>query len=241
MYFKPGDTMIAGDEFPLSPDQLHDANIEHRDRHRVVVFTGASEYEVAALMRHELEHVRQQIELGDSSETLIMIHERTTDVLSDLYRSRPGIATLYNLMPMERDANAAAAAFVVSTYDTIPKDVRRGEHAPLFRHTEDAPRSFEDLGLRSLAFAATHATAFSTWAAANGQTSAGLFGSWVDGAEHRWAVIASDGDVRKLADASVAATPSDEEIAFAAPLPQAWLRSRDLLARAYERAVTLIT
>jgi len=239
MYFKPYDAVAAGGDFPLSTAQLHEANVKHRDRHRIVVFTGASEYEVAALMRHELEHVRQQIRLGDSSETLLLVQERTTDVLSDVYGARLGSARLYNLIPMEWDANAAGAAFVASTYGDVAKAVSSGEHAQLFRKTA-RPGSLEDLGLRSLAFAGTHAPVFRSWDARNGQTVEGLFESWVDDVERSWTVLEGSAEVRGLARASVDASPSDDEIARAVRPPEAWARSYNLLEQAHERALALI-
>ena len=83
------------------------------------------------------------------------MYERTIGAIGRQYDSRPGSGSIYNAVPVERDANAASAAHLMATYGPLTKDVLEGEHSVLFRSPE-GPLPLDSLGLRSLAFAAVH-------------------------------------------------------------------------------------
>ena len=74
---------------------------------RVAIWTDRSHEGVAGLMRHELEHSRQ---FDVHGEALQRLHARAVDVLIEHAGGSPGSNSLYNAIPMEADANAAAAA-----------------------------------------------------------------------------------------------------------------------------------
>jgi hypothetical protein len=135
---------------------LQDANGTSLMKHRVAVYGGVREPELAGLMRHELEHAAQQRRFGDAS---WHVYERTLQALFRRYGGGRGGGTIYNAVPAERDANAAAAAHVTSTYGPLPEPIVRGEHSVLFRFP-DGPLPLDSLGVRSFAFASVHAEAF---------------------------------------------------------------------------------
>lgn len=237
MYFKPGDWLVFDENFPFSSNQLDDANGSALMLHRVAVYAGAQEPEVAGLMRHELEHAVQQRHYGDAS---WLVYERTLGALGRRYGNRPGSGVIYNSVPVERDANAAAAAHVIPTYGPLPEAVLEGEHSVLFRFPE-GPLPLDTLGLRSLAFAAVHADAFEAELAAHSDALEDLFDEVVDHAVERWGRAANDALVQTLARQSVDAVPPDAAVTSAASLPAVvWYPARDRLLAAYERALTVI-
>lgn len=166
MYFKPGDWLVFDENFPFSDNQLQDADGPRLMTHRVAVYAGVQEPELAGLMRHELEHAAQQRRFGDAS---WRIYRYTIGALFRQYGSRPGSGTIYNSVPIERDANAAAAAHVVPTYGPLPQEIVHGEHSVLFRFP-DGPLPLDSLAVRSLAFAAVHAGAFQAELAGHSDT-----------------------------------------------------------------------
>lgn len=237
MYFKPGDRLVLDQDFPFSDNQLDDANRRALIKHRVAVYAGVQVPELAGLMRHELEHAVQQRRYGDGS---WRIYVRTLGALSRQYGNRPGSGTIYNSVPVERDANAAAAAHVIPTYGPLPQAILQGEHSVLFRFPE-GPLPLDLLGLRSLAFAAVHADAFEAELSDQSDSFEEVFDEVVPDALARWERAAMDALVQDLARESVDAIPSDASVACTRAVPAvAWSTARDRLLAAYERAQTLV-
>jgi hypothetical protein len=79
------------------------------DAYRVYVFESRSLEGAAALVRHELEHARQYDRFGQD---LMDLYELAGDVIGERVVGLRGGAFLYQVIPVEFDANAAAAAFV---------------------------------------------------------------------------------------------------------------------------------
>ena len=79
------------------------------DTYRVVVFKDRRAEGVAALVRHELEHARQYDRFGQELMELSGLAEH---VLAERVGGLHGGGVLYQLIPVELDANAAAATFV---------------------------------------------------------------------------------------------------------------------------------
>lgn len=121
------------------------------DRHRVVVWSDNGVAVVAALLRHELEHVRQWERHGDAAG---LLHEALIPALIDK-AGGTGFGYLSNLSPLEMDANAAAARFAWNRHgdvlgesiDTIPEC-----HRGLFRY-RGGPEPLDTLPQRLIEFA----------------------------------------------------------------------------------------
>jgi hypothetical protein len=110
-----------------------------RGARRVVVSTDRSREGIAAAMRHELEHSHQLEEFGA---TLQQRHAVAKEVLAEHAGDAgqlAGAAALYNAIPMEADANAAAATFARNMFgDDRINALIHGEDpdAALFRPTQ---------------------------------------------------------------------------------------------------------
>lgn len=113
---------------------------------RVMVWVGRTPEGLAGVLRHELEHTVQvaaHVELDH-------LHQRAFDEL----RKRGGTGKSYNAIPMEVDANRAAARFLRGRYgsDRLRELVDAGDaDAACFRPTAD-PDSIDTLVERMRAF-----------------------------------------------------------------------------------------
>jgi hypothetical protein len=155
-YFQPGNAIYRTSCYPLTPGQVTDS-AQYGNAHRVTIFAGARAQEVEALLRHELEHARQRDAYGD----MFSIYEMILETLFNQFGGEAGVGVLYNLVPMEQDANAAAAALMYDTESPIPPAVLDGEHGVLFRHPSGPP-PMPSLGPRMLAFASIYGGTFET-------------------------------------------------------------------------------
>jgi hypothetical protein len=105
---------------------------------------------LAALLRHELEHARQWQEHGDR---LFRLHEAVMAAPRDLAGAR-FVNFLFNVAPIEIDANAAAARFVWGRHEAAVQElVDSGYHdLGLFRY-RGGPEPIETLPERTICFA----------------------------------------------------------------------------------------
>ena len=112
-YWRPGD--------PLDADvaRLDNEPGLTRDLHRVALWGDHSIEGASGLLRHELEHARQ---LLAHSEPLLLQFQACEDRLIEEVGGLPGSARLYQDIPMEQDANAAAARFLRRRFPTAQLD-----------------------------------------------------------------------------------------------------------------------
>jgi hypothetical protein len=111
-----------------------------RSKRRVAIWTDHSEEGIAATLRHELEHTIQHEGQG---RVLQRLHDEAFDVLCRIAGGLPGSNLLYNMIPMEQDANAAAAVFVRSLFGDARIDalVASGDkHSAMFQSREGPQR-----------------------------------------------------------------------------------------------------
>jgi hypothetical protein len=136
---------------PILDEANHDDCI---DQHRIVVFTDRTIEGIAALIRHELEHARQYeaqgqplSELGGVAEQVI--RERVGDLV--------GGGFLYQVIPIEMDANAAAALFVRTHFgaDRIDKLLAQNDKDGSGFRSLVGPPPIETLPERMIRFLAT--------------------------------------------------------------------------------------
>lgn len=89
------------------PDEMN--SDECIGAYRVVVFMDCTLEGIAALIRHELEHGRQRDAHG---RRLMELYNIAENVISERVRSLPGGGFLYQVIPVEMDANAAVSSFI---------------------------------------------------------------------------------------------------------------------------------
>jgi hypothetical protein len=101
---------LGGTLVQLLPELNSDECI---DAIRVVIWRERTIEGVAGLVRHELEHARQEEAHGERLEGL---YHLAVEVLGVRVDGLPGGGLLYTIIPNEFDANAAAAVFVRDRY-----------------------------------------------------------------------------------------------------------------------------
>lgn len=150
-YFVPGQDLVQSEKFPDELGrQLQDAN-EHRDSHRIAIWVEAPTVALGAKLRHELEHARQ---FDAHGKPLFNLNDVVLATLSERVGSLPGGGVLYNLNPMEIDANAASARFAWSRFgEEVCREhcAERSDYGALFRSLTP-PAPLETLPLRMLTF-----------------------------------------------------------------------------------------
>lgn len=122
---------------------------------KVLVWRDRKVEELAGTIRHELEHAKQQAAHGQQ---LVDLHGLAFDVVLVRVGGLPKSSLLYTVIPMELDANAAAASLVRDRYgaervvELLNDDAVDGG---VFR-SNVGPGSVDDLPERMLAFLAAH-------------------------------------------------------------------------------------
>lgn len=147
----PGGQRIHDGDYELTEADLATANSRnYRQFPKVAVHVGHSPELVAALLRHELEHVRQFQALNCAQ----ALHDEAVKALQPL-RAIPNSGKFYQLIPMERDANAAARNFVRQHYGS-QRIERAFEQSPDYRNLlgpeDSSPGSLSSLGRRMRRF-----------------------------------------------------------------------------------------
>lgn len=157
---------------------------------RVAVWTEHSTEAVAGLMRHELEHARQYD-----------VHRRLHDlyeVAQNVVRLVPKGGWLFQAIPVEFDANAAAARFVRSHFGEQRIDAlvdAKDDDVALFR-TPVASSPIDCLPERMVAFLATCPELSERWADGRRDTFRRRLDLHWGGAGSRWARFVADAELR---------------------------------------------
>jgi hypothetical protein len=136
---------------PLLVEMNDDACI---DAYRVVVFQDRTVVGAAALIRHELEHARQRDVHG---QRLMQLYDIAENVIAERVGGLAGGGFLYQIIPVEMDANAAAAVFVRERFGTqrIEELLRMGDKDGSGFRSLVGPAPIETLPERMLHFFAT--------------------------------------------------------------------------------------
>jgi hypothetical protein len=153
-YFTPGQDVHHDVNFPDDKGgQIDDAN-KYRDRHRIAVWLDSPKEVLGARLRHELEHARQL----DAHPRIFDLNDVVLGVLWMKLEGLKGSGQLYNAIPLEVDANAAAARFASGRYgEDACRELADPENAVglmdgvLFRSLTP-PAPLETLPARMLAF-----------------------------------------------------------------------------------------
>ncbi len=134
---------------PLLREMNHD---DVRPAVRIAVFVGEqSEEGCAAIIRHELEHGRQNDLFDDR---LLGLYNVAHNVLKVKVGGLAGSSLAYTLMPIELDANAAGAMFATARYgrNRIVQLLRDGDRSAAALRSNVGPEPIETLPERMLAF-----------------------------------------------------------------------------------------
>lgn len=141
----PDDCAALGVRLPVANEDMY------RTKCRVAIWTDRSPEGISALLRHELEHCLQ---LDAHGHRLQLLHDRAVAVLSHHAGGLPGSGLLYNVIPMEADANAAAGVFVRSRFgdDRIDALIRGDDKDAAALRPKAPPPPIESLEERMTRF-----------------------------------------------------------------------------------------
>jgi len=143
----------------LSEEELGEAESEEAHKHRVIVYLrypafhelspSAARAFLGAVLRHELEHAKQHERWGN--ELFFMDSALIDPALSARVGQLPGGAQLYNLKPMELDANAASARYLREHHPDAVAEILESEHGG-FARCLTAPQDLDTLLVRTVSF-----------------------------------------------------------------------------------------
>jgi hypothetical protein len=157
-------TLEPGGEVPELDSLLSEMNNEDCvDAYRIVVWSERTIEGVAALVRHELEHSLQRETHGHR---LFDLHAIAEAVICERAGGLPGGGFLYQVIPDEMDANAAAAAFVRQRFgdERINELLRLGDADGAAFRSLVGPPPMETLPERLVQFLATVRDLCEKWA-----------------------------------------------------------------------------
>lgn len=157
-YMRRGESIeVVGLDDELDAELNNDAN-GCVDAYRVLLWTERSLEGSAALIRHELEHARQL----DARHEIQALHQLALDVV----RLDPDSGQLYQRIPAEADANAAAGTWVRSYFGAglIDRLVEDGDPDAAALRPSEPPPSPDDLPERMVDFFVSIADQCRRWA-----------------------------------------------------------------------------
>jgi hypothetical protein len=236
-FFAPGAVVMGEEARPLSPSQHRDAN-EQFDKPRILVHVAPEEPVVAAKLRHELEHVVQWLTATDGRKMFILYDAVVAALEAFVGEDRRGSAVLYNVVPFEADANAAAYAFACESLSA--SEVRRfatGDHGVLFRPGPWHP-DVTTVAERSVCAASLAPERTNDFLESNGGAERLI--TSVIGDAALWPRLCSNAELRTLADDARRLAPSHDQVDAAAPdYAAAWRRLRAVLLQAINAAIEI--
>jgi len=234
-FFAPGAVVMGKEAHSLSSSQQNDAN-EQLDQPRILVHVAPEEPFVAAKLRHELEHVVQWVSATDGRKLFTVYDAVVAALEAFVGADRRGSAVLYNVVPFEADANAAAYAFACESLSA--SEVERlvaGEHGVLFRPATWAP-DVTTVATRSVCAASLAPQQTDEFLKPEGGAER-LFAS-VTGDAALWPELCSRAKLRTLADDARRISPSRDQVDAAAPnFAAAWQPLRAALLHAISIAM----
>jgi hypothetical protein len=222
--------------FPLTEEQRATFNSAGvRDTHRIAVFTHVDPRVLSALLRHELQHVRQ----FRSHRQAYCHTDLANGVLGNVYGSRNGSGALLNAAPLEQEANLAASRYLRSLDGEPTADELAGLHATVLGQV-DLPWGEDDLPAETLAFLALHPDELET-VLPPGQDAATFIARLHPDTARLWQRLRDDPELQERRASFHDLVPSDEAIAAAGDRPgDAWLPLLQALIAARDRARTVI-
>jgi hypothetical protein len=187
---------------------------------------------LAALLRHELEHCAQWSVCGTA---LFTLTEALDNALVVRHGSVRGLWEVRYVGPVEGDANAAASLFARGRFGDAACDALASTPDALLVGQGVERPDRDTVGVRQAWFAAVAGDALER---ALGRDPQPLIAALGANAVAAWEAAREDPEVRKEADAAVAATPTAAAARDADPaaLADLWAPALAATRRAYERA-----
>ena len=236
-FFAPGAVVMGEEARPLSSSQQSDAN-ERLDKPRILVHVAPEEPVVAAKLRHELEHVVQWLSATDGRKMFILYDAVVAALEAFVGEDRRGSAVLYNVVPFEADANAAAYAFACESFSA--SEVKRfatGEHGVLFR---PGPWHPDVITVAGRSVCATSLAPERTNDFLEPEGGAERLIASVIGDATLWPRLCKSAELRSLADDARRLPPSHDQLDAAAPdFAAAWQPLRAALLQAINAAMEI--
>lgn len=160
----PGVRIERSRTFDVTPEEIAYANSPGvGDRLRVVLYTDAPEPVVFGFARHEIEHIRQ----AEWSLPALEMSDWTQHAIASTVPNLPGSASIYNLMPRESDANAAAREALRACYPEALAEIARSLQESLV--AESPLPNPQTMMFRTASFAGLFSDAVEREASAHGQ------------------------------------------------------------------------
>lgn len=154
--YPAGNPLVEESDDLIRGPALVEANTaEVINKHRVAIYADFDEGDpvelaiVGGKLRHELRHVEQRMSAASSD--LFALDELADQIAKWKAGGLAGSSVLYNLKPIEIDANAASAKFLREYHAAVIADILQGEDASLAR-SNTPPGSLEDLPAKTVAF-----------------------------------------------------------------------------------------
>jgi hypothetical protein len=231
---------------PAGPDELSvfspvdaqalSANVRH---YRVVCWLGLPDPVLEAVVRHELEHVKQW-KWGGGREAfqLAAVEKETMDHVG--YRGLPANGQVYNLVPIELDANGAASAFVRRAVGDEQADRWAADIDPGLFRRRPAPEDYSTLPSRLLCHGAIWPGPVERVFRGEVGTPADFFDRLVPDGAARWRELREDERLEELRTRVAETVPSAEAIRAAASLEEAWAPAKTAIRAAGDRARELM-
>jgi hypothetical protein len=238
MFWDPGSFPFGKDGPPLTDNQRKHA-LAHLADYQIAIHIDLPVTAFGAKVRHELEHVSQSLRWGRTPFEL----QRAIIVLqSRLFEHRRGTGHLFNVVPVEHDANRAAATFARRYFGEEAADALLDTDEAVLLRPGVTPEPIDTLGERMLAFASVYAPELEVALEKEiHKTAREFLGPLVEDVDRKWTMLANDAEVRRLADEASRARPSQEGIDAAernvGPL---WAPTQRLTIQAADRARALL-
>jgi hypothetical protein len=206
-----------------------------KDRYRVACWIGMDDAVVRAVLRHELEHVRQwKWGGGDSAFVLALSEYETHDDVG--YADLPANGQVYNLVPIELDANGAASRFIRATEGDGAADEWTATLDPGLFRRRPVPEPLETLPARLISYASVWPDALLRRLGDRVEAPGQHFDRVMPKGGELWADLQEDAKLIKLRRSVAATVPTAATIAQAPSLAEGWAPAKAAILAAVDRA-----
>jgi hypothetical protein len=228
-----------------SPEELQPLDAEarkmmlaKRDSYRITCWLGLPDPVVRAVLRHELEHAKQWRWGGGKLMFQLALAER--DVMDEVsYARLPANGQVYNLVPIELDANGAASRYARQVEGPDRADEYAASIDPGLFRLRPPPEPYETLALRVICHGAVWPEALEKFFGFYGPPLGGLLDQLVTDGRVLWQRLAADDMLIHLRQRVADAVPKVEDINNSESLEAGWRPTKTAILAAVDRARAL--